>query len=137
MARTGSKATARVLVSCRVKPGVSKEREGITAVTNEFVDVNVTDRAVNDSANKGLLTIIARAVGMPKTDLTLMQGEHSREKVVAISIRTRGSKEEKVAFVRSVLLGNIMDTKDPKPFTPSTDGHKLPKTIKDDYEAHR
>jgi uncharacterized protein YggU (UPF0235/DUF167 family) len=108
LASNGSGRTARVLVSCRVKPGVSAAQEGIAAVTDECVEVGVTNQARDGSANKGVIAVIAKALGMPRTDVTLWKGHKSREKVIAVNIQAKGTPEDKLIFVRSVLQGNVL-----------------------------
>jgi uncharacterized protein YggU (UPF0235/DUF167 family) len=107
MVGTGSTGTSRVLISCRVKPGVSAAREGISAVTEDSVEMCVTNHARDGLANKSVRGVIAKALRMPISDITLVRGTQSRDKVVGVNIRTKGTPEEKVRFVRSVLLGNV------------------------------
>lgn len=45
---------------CRVKPGVSASREGISAVSDEAIEVCVTAQAKEGEANKAVREVIAQ-----------------------------------------------------------------------------
>jgi uncharacterized protein (TIGR00251 family) len=107
MAGNGPTGTARVLLSCRVKPRVSAAREGIAALTDEYVEICVQNPARDGAANKGVLRIVAEALQVPKSDITLAKGLKSREKVVAVNVRAKASPEENLNFVRSLLLEKL------------------------------
>jgi len=108
MRSTGSRGSARVLVTCRVKPGVSAGREGISAVTDERVEVCVTNQARDGAANTSVRGVISKALRLPISNTTLVQGEKSSHKVIAVYIPAKSTPEEKISFVRSVLVGNIV-----------------------------
>ena len=107
MGSTGSKGTARILLLCHVKPGVSANREGIAAVTDERIEVCVTSQARDGEANTAVRSIIADVLKLPKSDILIAKGEKSRNKTVAVNVRAKASPEEKMAWIRMVLLGNV------------------------------
>ena len=54
-----NKKPSRLLLSCRVKPNASASREGITAVTQDRIDIYVTAQAKDGEANKAVRELIA------------------------------------------------------------------------------
>jgi uncharacterized protein YggU (UPF0235/DUF167 family) len=105
---TGARQSAIFQVFCRVKPGVSARREGIVAVTDECVEINVTNQPVDGGANIGIEKILAKALSLPRSDVKILKGLQSREKTFQINIWTTATPEEKLNFIRKMLMGNVM-----------------------------
>ena len=122
VAHKGSKTTVGAIqLACRVKPGVSANREGITAVSEEVVEVCVAARAKEGEANKVVRGIIAevstlhvsqyinpsddhQALSVPKSDVEIVKGLKSREKTVMIrNTNVSGTAEEYVERIKSIL----------------------------------
>lgn len=56
----GSKRSAGALqLSCRVKPGASSKREGITAVSDDAIELCVSAQAREGEANKAVVKLLA------------------------------------------------------------------------------
>jgi hypothetical protein len=51
---------SRFYLRCRVKPGVSKAREGLTALTDEIIEICVAARAREGEANKAVLAVLSK-----------------------------------------------------------------------------
>jgi uncharacterized protein YggU (UPF0235/DUF167 family) len=47
-------------IACRVKPGVSSNREGILSVTEEVIELCVSAKAKDGEANKAVVGLIAQ-----------------------------------------------------------------------------
>ncbi|KAF2625067.1 YggU-like protein, partial [Macroventuria anomochaeta] len=77
-------ATGTIQLLCHVKPGASARREGITAVTDEIIDVCVAAQARDGEANTAVRTVIAKTLKVPKSNVEIAKGMKSREKTVAI-----------------------------------------------------
>ncbi|KAF2028760.1 hypothetical protein EK21DRAFT_14612, partial [Setomelanomma holmii] len=71
-----------VRLLCHVKPGVSASREGIAAVTNEHIEICVAGQARDGEANKAVISVIAQAVKVPKSDIRIVKGLQNRQKTV-------------------------------------------------------
>ncbi|KAK1572960.1 uncharacterized protein LY79DRAFT_569298 [Colletotrichum navitas] len=72
-------------LKCRVKPGASRVREGIVAVTDGGVELCVAAQAREGEANKAVIKLLSEILGLPKSDLTISQGLKSRDKTVAVT----------------------------------------------------
>lgn len=58
----GSKRSAGALhLSCHVKPGASNKREGITAVSDDAIELCVAAQAREGKANKAVIKLLAEA----------------------------------------------------------------------------
>jgi uncharacterized protein YggU (UPF0235/DUF167 family) len=105
---TGARQTAMCQVFCYVKPGVAREREGIVAVSNECVHINVSNPPLNHGANIGVEKILAKALSLPRSNVLIIKGLTSPFKTVKISIWTKASPEDKLKFVQTQLENSVM-----------------------------
>lgn len=53
------KQLGSLLIHCRVKPGVDARREGIAAVTDDAVEVNVAAPPRDGESNKAVLRVLS------------------------------------------------------------------------------
>ncbi|KAL5043940.1 hypothetical protein BDW71DRAFT_110549 [Aspergillus fruticulosus] len=81
-------------VSCRVKPNASGGREGITAVGNEKVNVCVAAVPREGEANAALSRVFAKVFNVGKSDVAVIRGLKSRDKVLCISNLNIGTESE-------------------------------------------
>ncbi|KAH9864585.1 hypothetical protein J1614_010520 [Plenodomus biglobosus] len=69
---------------CHVKPGVSSTRVGISAVTEEAIEVCVAEQAKDGEANDAVVDVIRRALKTRRDHITIVRGLRSRVKTVAV-----------------------------------------------------
>ncbi|KAK0384352.1 hypothetical protein NLU13_8439 [Sarocladium strictum] len=67
-----------------VKPGASKVREGITAVTDTAIELCVAAQPRDGEANKAVLEILSDVLDVPKSRLELAQGLRSKDKTALL-----------------------------------------------------
>ena len=48
-----------IYIHCHVKPGASKQREGITCITDEAVEICVAAQAKEGEANKAVVKVLS------------------------------------------------------------------------------
>ena len=81
--------TARVTerVAVRVKPGASRTRVGgrYDGPYGQALIVAVTARPVEGQANEAVRRVLAEALGVRRSQLTIVSGESARDKVVAVT----------------------------------------------------
>jgi uncharacterized protein YggU (UPF0235/DUF167 family) len=104
----GTGRSAMLQVFCRVRPGVNATREGIAAVTDECIEVNVAKQAHAGEANTGVQKVLARALGLPKSDVKILKGFTSREKTFQVTVWTTATPEAKLEWIRKTLEQNVM-----------------------------
>ncbi|KAM0474554.1 hypothetical protein ACHAPX_007498 [Trichoderma viride] len=82
----GSKKAPQGILQLRlhVKPGASKNREGIQAVTEEAIELCVAAQAKDGEANQAVMEVLSEALDIPKSRLSLVQGARSRDKTVVV-----------------------------------------------------
>ncbi|KAI0545433.1 DUF167-domain-containing protein [Xylaria curta] len=79
------KSSAEVLqLRCHVRPGASKAREGVVAITDESIEVCVSAPPQDGKANKALLEVLSQALDTSKSDLQITHGLKSRDKTVSV-----------------------------------------------------
>lgn len=89
-----------VRLEARVTPRAS--RNGIDGVRDGRLVVKVTAPPVDDAANAAVVETVSKALNLPKRDVTIVAGEHSRLKSVALS----GITAEEVRSRLSGILGH-------------------------------
>ena len=67
----------------RVTPRASKP--GIAGTRDGALLVRLASPPVEGAANSELIDVLAKALGVPKRDVTIVSGEHSRLKRVAVN----------------------------------------------------
>ncbi|KAL1595078.1 hypothetical protein SLS60_009765 [Paraconiothyrium brasiliense] len=99
VASKGSKTpTGSIQLICRVKPGVSANREGVSAISDDAVEICVAARAKEGEANKAVREVIA------ESDVDIVKGMKSREKMVMIgNIKLSGTPEEYMKMIKATL----------------------------------
>ncbi|KAI5863901.1 hypothetical protein GGS23DRAFT_565908 [Durotheca rogersii] len=97
---------------CHVRPGASKAREGVAAVTDDAVELCVAAPPQDGKANKAVLQLLSEVLGVAKSDLQITHGTKSRDKTISVAsscfLSGRGparSGDDLVALVRERLLG--------------------------------
>jgi uncharacterized protein (TIGR00251 family) len=74
------------LLRVRVQPRAS--RNSIVGFDQDTLKVRVTAPPADGEANAALLFLLAEQFGCPRSALTLVRGQHSREKLVRVSGRS-------------------------------------------------
>ncbi|KAK3496095.1 hypothetical protein B0T13DRAFT_278498 [Neurospora crassa] len=74
-----------IYIHCHVKPGASKNREGVTSITDEAVEICVAAQAKEGEANKAVVKVLSEALNLPKSNLEITQGLKSRAKTIAVA----------------------------------------------------
>lgn len=89
-------------LSLHVKPGASKNREGVISVTDEVIEVCVAAQAREGEANKAVVQVLSSVLGVPKSRLQLTHGMKSRDKMVVLG-DVKGDGHEYAKTIRDML----------------------------------
>jgi uncharacterized protein YggU (UPF0235/DUF167 family) len=88
-------------LQCHVKPGASKRREGVTAITDEAIELCVAAAAREGEANKAAREVIGKILKVPKSNVEIIKGLKLREKTIAIfGIDALGDQQSCIAKVK-------------------------------------
>jgi uncharacterized protein len=91
-------------LNCRVKPGASKQREGVAAINDEAVELCVAAAAREGEANKAVREVISDILKVPKSSVEVIKGQKSRKKTIAIfGINTCGDEQSCISKIREQL----------------------------------
>lgn len=85
-----------------VKPGASKNREGVIAITDDAIELCVAAQAREGEANKAVVQVLSSVLGVPKSSLQLTHGLKSRDKTVVLN-GIKGDGEDYARTVRELL----------------------------------
>ncbi|KAI1769848.1 YggU-like protein [Hypoxylon cercidicola] len=104
-------SSAEILqLRCHIRPGASKVREGVAAVTDESVELCVAAPPQDGKSNKAVIEILSEILGVAKSDLQITHGMKSRDKTISVASasfrrgKDTGTNEDLVAMVRKRLL---------------------------------
>ena len=100
-------ASTTVHLLCRVKPGVSPNRQGVAAVTTTSIDVCVAAPPRDGEANRAVCDVIAAALRVPKSNVKVTKGLKSRDKHVAVNIDTPSTVADEVERIKALLLASL------------------------------
>ena len=73
----------KTIIRVRVLPRTSKNQ--IVGMDGGIFKVKLTAPPVEGKANKALVQFLAKKLGLPKRDIEIVSGEHSREKSIRIN----------------------------------------------------
>lgn len=71
-------------LTLHVKPGASKVREGITAVTDSAIELCVAAQPRDGEANKAVIELLSDVLDVPKSRLELAHGSKSKDKTAVL-----------------------------------------------------
>lgn len=123
-------AVGTLVLQCRVKPGASKVREGIVAVTDDAVEICVAAQARDGEANRAVVHVLSQVstsffagylqryrrsrrfltykiLEVPKSSVRITRGAQSRDKVLSVAgVAETDSQGDKVLDRVLKLLSN-------------------------------
>ncbi|KAI0404108.1 DUF167-domain-containing protein [Xylaria palmicola] len=104
IAQRKSSAGPALQLRCHVRPGASKTREGVVAITDDAIELCVSAPPQDGKANKAVLELLSKTLGLPKSDLKITTGLKSRDKVVSVenAFFTRSESGEVIDIVKFV-----------------------------------
>lgn len=71
-----------VTIAVKLKPGAKTNK--IEIKDDGSLAISVTSRPVEGKANKHLITVLSKTLRIPKSSCSIIHGEKSRSKVIAI-----------------------------------------------------
>ncbi|KAH6847397.1 hypothetical protein B0I37DRAFT_144078 [Chaetomium sp. MPI-CAGE-AT-0009] len=110
VAATKKSAKNTLYMHCNVKPGASKNREGVASVDDEAVEICVSAQAREGEANKAVVKVLSGVLDLPKSDLQIIQGLKSRSKTVAVVGSWVNAGEEECLKMAMECLNQAMES---------------------------
>lgn len=84
MSTWAKKTTAGWLLAIHTQPGARKNE--VAGIHGDALKIRVAAPPVEGRANAALAAFIAKALGVPRKNVTVVKGESSRRKTVLVSI---------------------------------------------------
>ncbi|TVY34255.1 UPF0235 protein [Lachnellula occidentalis] len=110
VASSSKSALGYIYLQCHVKPGASKQREGIVSISENVIEVCVSAQAREGEANKAVREVLSSVLKCPKSDVEVVRGMKSRDKTVAIGgIDMKGDAEKCISGIRQRLENAVDD----------------------------
>ena len=85
-----------LLVKVKIVPNSSKNE---LIKEDEFIKVKITAQPIENKANKALIEYLAKLLKMPKSSITIVKGESSKDKTLLFSTNDKN----KIEFIISQL----------------------------------
>lgn len=85
-----------LIIKIKISPGASKNEIIKTA---DGTKIKITTPPVDGKANKVLVDFLAKKFKIPKTSVSIIKGETSREKTILFKV----SNSEKISFIKDEL----------------------------------
>jgi len=80
-----------ILLKIRISPNASKNQ---IIITDDGIKIKVTAQPVENKANKALIEYIAKYLKVPKTSVSIIKGETSKDKTLLLSVKDSSKIEE-------------------------------------------
>ena len=71
-----------LILRCQIQPRAS--RNEIIGVHHQYLKIAITSAPVDGKANTELISFLAKSLGCPKGQITLLRGTSSRQKAVEL-----------------------------------------------------
>ncbi|TVY30859.1 UPF0235 protein [Lachnellula hyalina] len=108
--KSAKSALGYIYLKCHVKPGASKQREGIVSISENVIEVCVSAQAREGESNKAVREVISSVLNCPKSDVEIVRGMKSRNKTVAIEgIDIKGDEEKCISGIREKFENAVDD----------------------------
>lgn len=79
------KANSRPAISVKIKVEPRSSKSGIVGLYGDALKVKLTSPPVEGKANRELVEVLARTCGVGKSDVEIVSGKRSKNKVVRIT----------------------------------------------------
>lgn len=90
-----------ILVDIKIVPNSSKN--DLIIEESGIVKIKVTAQPIENKANKALVEYLSKLIKVPKTKITIVKGETSKDKTLFIEI----SNKEKIEMVLKLLTPSV------------------------------
>jgi hypothetical protein len=84
-------------LSIHIQPGASKSE--ISGLHGDAIKIRIQARPVEGAANAALTEFIATCLGVPRKGVTLVRGEKSRQKTVAVAMPALDVERQMLRFL--------------------------------------
>lgn len=87
---------SNLLIKVKIVPNASKND---IIIEDNVIKVKVTAQPIENKANKALVEVISKKIGIPKTSIEIVKGLTSKEKTLLIRV----SDETKLKDIKTIL----------------------------------
>ena len=79
-----------LIVRLKIVPNSSKNE---LILEDEFIKVKITAQPIENKANKALIEYLAKKFKLPKTSVSIIKGETSKDKTLLFSVAEKNKKD--------------------------------------------
>lgn len=88
-----------ILLKIRITPNSSKNQ---IILENESIKLKVTAQPIENKANKAVIEYLAKLLKVPKSSVSIVKGQTSKDKTVFIAVADEG----KQGLIKNKILGH-------------------------------
>lgn len=86
-----------IILRIRISPNASKNQ---ILIDGDIIKVKVTAQPIENKANKAVIEFLSKLFKIPKTSISIIKGETSKDKTLFLSI----IEKEKIEFIKNILF---------------------------------
>lgn len=86
-----------ILIKIRISPNASKNQ---ILVDGDVIKLKVTAQPIENKANKAVIEFLSKSFKIPKTSISIVKGETSKDKTIFIST----SDKEKIENIKKFII---------------------------------
>ena len=80
-----------IVLKIRISPNASKNQ---IMLSDDMIKVKVTAQPIENKANKALVGFLSKYLKVPKTSISIVKGETSKDKTLHISVSDEKKRDE-------------------------------------------
>jgi hypothetical protein len=85
-----------VILKIRISPNSAKNQ---VIISDDMIKIKVTAQPIENKANKAVIQYLSKLVKIPKTSISILKGETSKEKTILLKTDDENKKTE----IKSIL----------------------------------
>ena len=86
-----------LLIKIRISPNASKNQ---IMLGNEIIKLKVTAQPIENKANKAVIEYLSKLCKVPKSSITIVKGDTSKDKTIFIKVFDK----EKIEIIKNTIL---------------------------------
>lgn len=88
-----------VIIKIRISPNSAKNQ---VIISDDMIKIKVTAQPIENKANKAVIEYLSKLVKVPKTSISILKGDTSKEKTILLKTIDELKKDE----IKTILLNS-------------------------------
>lgn len=88
-----------IILKIRISPNSAKNQ---IIISEDMIKIKVTAQPIENKANKAVIEYLSKLIRLPKTSITILKGDTSKEKTILLKTSDNKKKEE----IKTIILNS-------------------------------